>query len=305
MNSVSLGDKSLPLRDHPEALSVLQTLQLFAESECSDPRDRVYALKDLTVRGASIPVDYNQDVRGTYIALVKSVIFNMAVQFELPDIHKAESNQLKGINMNESIRMLVLASCKKASRSEGFAMEAWVPDWRIENHFESRVHEETVDWCMQTSPFDGHLSSPMRLAEASNGYLYLGLKGDLFQRSLSDVGLTGSRRETWLKRLGKHFGPHWPAPALESDRIWLTSVEMVQRKSDTSFILDKWLVFMLRGTEAKSPYYNDRPVYRLHSCFTISKAYIEPYFSALQGDADAIRKSMATRISFGQEFYLE
>lgn len=84
--ATSLRDRHFsPYREisHPLAL---HNLYFYDKTECSDPRDYVFAIEHISRDRARIDVDYNKDVRGTYLGLVKSVALGITEAMEWPYI---------------------------------------------------------------------------------------------------------------------------------------------------------------------------------------------------------------------------
>ena len=155
-----------------------------------------------------------------------------------------------------------------------FAMEAWVPDWRLTRHFESISHQETVEYCLGELRLEKHHSS-FSLSITPSGYHYLGIAGiwmmapSLLHKASANVVLT-AEEDTGiqsLKILFRECNNHWPRPEHTTDRIWLPLVEAREQAWHQPTPLPALpLAFILRAGHTRSSFL-DKPVYRLHSCF--------------------------------------
>lgn len=83
-------------------LTVFQSLYVYDKSQCQDPRDLIFALRNLSHNGYKVQVDYNQDVRSTYLNLVLSVSLGIVDDYELPQrylagqvVHELPSHDLQ------------------------------------------------------------------------------------------------------------------------------------------------------------------------------------------------------------------
>ena len=97
----------------PKGQPLLTLLQLHSRAECSDPRDRVYALHNLSTDLADLKVDYTQDASGVF--------------------YRVATNYLESLNL--SVLLDCAASRKHFPRqepgqtSDGLVMPSWVPNW--------------------------------------------------------------------------------------------------------------------------------------------------------------------------------
>ena len=77
LESHDLIRRAKPLKSGGFDNNMLGILFNYDESECTDPRDCIFALRGLGKFAASIRVDYNRDVRETYLALAKSLALHI------------------------------------------------------------------------------------------------------------------------------------------------------------------------------------------------------------------------------------
>lgn len=95
--------------DTPRTL--LENLQLFAHAECSEPRDRIYALLSIStdVGQISIQPDYTENVEAIYYGHARQILKNQTSAFKL----------------------LVFAAMRRCSKGSTAGMPSWVPEWRL------------------------------------------------------------------------------------------------------------------------------------------------------------------------------
>ena len=126
-----LLDVANPLENAVVDQSIFQTLFVYDESQCEDPRDRVFALRNLCRHSYKIEVDYNRDVRDTYLNLVRRLVLGVidVDEFTTQFMGRETATQWRS-NDDEAIMMLAIASCKKkeGKYQSDYGMESWLPD---------------------------------------------------------------------------------------------------------------------------------------------------------------------------------
>jgi hypothetical protein len=322
----NLMNMAKPLQDTITKQSIFRTLYTYDESQCEDARDRVFAVKDLSTHGTLIRVDYNQDVRATYLNLVRAVVFrktetdDFAAQFL-----RGRPQNRSSLLDSEAFKMLALASCKKkdAIQNPGHEMESWYPDWTARTQFESSGHQQAVEIVVRDSI--GALSLSLvrgmhELIVARNGYYYYGTAG-LLVNADAEIGETPPpfvevesdyrlRLHSWGESIYHRSKTHCAGRGTELDRIWLTMFALFDREQ---IIRPMILAFVLRPGHSQ-PTFQDMPVYRVQSCFIVKAPPIAPSVSSSEWAGSARNMSQnsswrqlleSTRFLSWTEFCLE
>lgn len=102
--------------------SIIETLHIFEDAQCYDPRDRLYALLSMGWGPGKFSVDYTTSVEGVYTDFTSTLLRATSDDF-LPAI-------------------LASASCRRDERPR--RLPTWVPDWRIAARYASKTHQLTV-----------------------------------------------------------------------------------------------------------------------------------------------------------------
>lgn len=318
--SKDIMDRALPLNPITQWRDAFYLCYHYEATECSDPRDLVYAILHLCSDGHKVEVDYNQDVRDTYLNFVKRLAFGITAEMDLElSLYRAETQRPSvGVPDKQIIRMLALASCRKDQPFQS-RMEKWVPDWRITPTYESLSHQLAVQTCVsvRTPDKSGQISCVIKVAPS--GYHFLSVKGMLLN---SLRGLTSHEAASYdipstIQKLMANlfdglrstcridFGP--------TDRIWLA-----WEGPDSNSLDDRdhlVIAFALRNGELHTVF-DRRPVYYLYACFsfylTRSGGYEYTYdytmWSILSGENYGLPLMPILSIygiSTDQEFYLE
>jgi hypothetical protein len=105
--------------------SIVETLHIFEDAKCYDPRDRLYALLSMGWGPGKLDVDYTASVEDVYTHFASTLLRATSDDF-LPAI-------------------LASASCRHEETPETPRnLPSWVPDWRIASHYASKTHQLTV-----------------------------------------------------------------------------------------------------------------------------------------------------------------
>lgn len=272
---------AIPLQPPHTSDNIFQALHRYDKSQCQDDRDRVFALKGLTKD--FIPVDYNQDIRDTYLTLARRVAFRIpdgddfARQFL--SIHSREQQQP---SVFQAFRMLALASCKKPENRSEFSMESWLPDCSVLTKFESKGHQRAVEVSLRdytTAECDLLCDIHLELVLANNGYCFYATEGIVMDAkascaSTAPVGYHNDEQmdpglSSWLNSMLELIISHCREESAESDRLWLTMATWSPKnKSD-----HRMLAFFLRPGERHTSF-QDMPVYRLVSCLMVEELFL-------------------------------
>lgn len=271
----SLLDAAKPLQKRDIRCSIVHTLYAYDESECEDPRDRIFALRNLSIHANRIRVDYNRDVRDTYLDLARAVVFGI-IDVDDFAIHfsRGQAPMQWVRDEGEALAMFAMASCKKrAGQRADAGIEAWVPDWSSKTNYDSPEHRWAVKRCVMDSrkPFAGNETS---LLVSRNGYHYckiVGLVMDVHgQLGGNLMPATESQHHyanlnEWVKSTYELALSYFPNSAHTSFRMWLP----MQLFRD-----GKTVVFTLHPGQAQQTFQNF-PIYRLESCFTADAPSVE------------------------------
>jgi hypothetical protein len=105
--------------------SIIETLHIFEEAKCYDPRDRLYALLSMGWGPGKFDVDYTASVENVYTNFASTLLRATSDDF-LPAI-------------------LASASCRRGARPAApRRLPSWVPDWQVAAHYASKTHQITV-----------------------------------------------------------------------------------------------------------------------------------------------------------------
>ncbi|KAM0705727.1 hypothetical protein Q7P35_007087 [Cladosporium inversicolor] len=105
--------------------SIIETLHIFEDAKCYDPRDRLYALLSMGWGPGKFSVDYTASVEDVYTDFASTLLRATSDDF-LPAV-------------------LASASCRHEERPTApQKLPSWVPNWRIVAHYASRTHQITV-----------------------------------------------------------------------------------------------------------------------------------------------------------------
>lgn len=99
----SLEDVAKPLSAKLSNRTLLQNLFRYGDTQCSEPRDHIYALLGISNDISWLTTDYNQDVESLYTAVAEYYV-----------------------KTGSQVAVLTLATVKRASKG----LPSWVPDWR-------------------------------------------------------------------------------------------------------------------------------------------------------------------------------
>ena len=281
----SLLQAANPIRcpDRKFVESIFRLLYVYDQSQCEDPRDRIFALKALSRHRYTIQVDYDQDIRETYLNIVESVVFgnvdfdDFSVQFL-----GMEKPTLSPLQKNEAIAMLALSSCKKRKRAEKrrMGMELWLPDWTAETCFDSEHHRKTIEMCtsqIDSTFMDNTFAFSPLLLTSRNGHSYFGVDGIIVKQhpGVHEDAVLPHEHEPilqdslskWARDMyeaGKPLAEHYNA---RSDRMWLPLATYVNRSEDPPS--QKTVAFILRpSVRAQNPF-GERALYTLEACTTV------------------------------------
>lgn len=109
--------------------SIIETLHIFEDAQCYDPRDRLFALLSMGWGPGKFDVDY--------IASVEEVYNRFACTL----LHATSDDFLPAV--------LASASCRRAKGpSSASNLPSWVPDWRNTARYKSSAHRATVERCI-------------------------------------------------------------------------------------------------------------------------------------------------------------
>jgi hypothetical protein len=275
-----------PLQMPRLSRTIFQTLYTFDNSQCEDARDRVFALKELSGDGNLIQVDYNQDVRNTYLNVARRIVFGVidvddfATQFfrSGPQISQRVSIP-DAANIPDALTLLALASCKKPIIDDKLElhMESWLPDWRIPTEFESIQHEWAVEMCLRDDEESKDILLTVtkhELVNDRNGYNYYATEGIIVanhprsRSTASRVGLYDSEQldfdtklQCWAESVQKRLESHCQDQGTNEDLVWLTLAAWPSKGRRDH----RMLAFIIRPSQRRSTFQN-MPVYRLVSC---------------------------------------
>lgn len=105
--------------------SIVETLHIFEDAKCYDPRDRLYALLSMGWGPGKFSVDYTASVEDVYTNFASTLL-----RAEIDDFLPA---------------ILASASCRRDERPAVLRkLPSWVPDWRIAARYASKTHQITV-----------------------------------------------------------------------------------------------------------------------------------------------------------------
>jgi hypothetical protein len=106
--------------------SIVETLHIFEDAKCYDPRDRLYALLSMGWGPGKLDVDYTASIEDVYTNFASTLLRATSDDF-LPAI-------------------LASASCRHAGRPGApRCLPSWVPDWRTASYYASKTHRLTVE----------------------------------------------------------------------------------------------------------------------------------------------------------------
>lgn len=292
---------SRPIASRATADGGLSALFYYDQSECSNPRDYIYALLSefsLSER-ARMEVDYEQDVRTTYLNLVKSTALHSPAQADEHDTYEPI------YRYEPLIVYLAVASCKKSASSQS-SMEAWVPDWRLETRFETDIHRATVKDVVNESlqPSWG-FRIDIELRVDNNEHHYLEISGMLLKPYYGEPEFNLDRLKIYqcMRAARDASRADRELQIQPMDRIWLTGHEWYGEAGS----LDGWnkaaksLAFLLRR-HPSIPLFREKPVYIVHSCFPFK---IEKDLHNAQSESPELKEDLTKRgILLDAEFYL-
>ena len=289
MKAYGLLSPANPLQKPRIDQSIFETLLVYDVAQCEDPRDRIFAVRSLSRHAYKIKVDYNRDVRETYLNLVRSVVLGIT---EVDDFSMqflgGEERQTWDQDSVEAIKMLAIGSCKKraATHQSEAGMETWLPDWTADTCFNTRHHREAVEMCVFSNHGieSGHTGFEQRLMASRSGYCYLGVEGILVDQyhsssqemTLPDdddhdtLGIVDSNDSlaSWAKdmyKVAKVLAKH---PNTQSHRIWLCMAIYKDKTMNDGPRFRKTLAFILRPSERSQTIFDERPIYSLQTCLT-------------------------------------
>lgn len=258
--------------------SIFQTLFVFDGSLCEDPRDRVFAIKDLSYHHDRVEVNYNRDIRDVYLDLARRVVFGRIENDELSaGTHRV---QIWLRDPEQAVVLLAISTCKKRSADDAsaFNMESWLPDWTVETHFDSMQHRHAVEMCVfgKANRTRMELDFVPDSAVSRNGYCYFSTTGVLVKQHLATrdedylhnewaPGLSASLL-SWAKDMYKVAEVLAANPNTQNDRIWLPMAIYTDDKDVEGPRYKKTLALILRLIPEE---YLDRPVYTLQTCMIL------------------------------------
>lgn len=251
-----------------ERSTLLQTLFAYRDSECSNPLDRVYALRGIASDGPYVRIGYSRSVREAYLQAALAVIF------QNPGLVRFRDEGARTLLLPsppcpvEMLRLFALATCFKTNllQTDGAGHEAWMPDWRTSAAFASHEHESTV-----RSILLGHACVPKSLEEdnhlpdaaviIASGHWYFRAPGRaLFRAALAQDSLWATITSTTGFTKIVELRVSTDAAA---DTFWLPA-----KPSETELSHNTVVAFPLRlGTTRTA--HDGHPVYRLHQCFEL------------------------------------
>ena len=130
---------------------IMLNAHFYQRAECTDPRDRIYALLGLSQPSSCITADYTMSVRQVYEAVARKYV------------------------KNNSFAKVLANSCFRNSDDHQKKCEwpSWVPDWRIPVTFESKVEHDVFDFLQHSSQNGKYkqMISPESVAIEANGDL--------------------------------------------------------------------------------------------------------------------------------------
>ena len=272
-----LLDIANPLSNPTVDQSIFQTLYIYDKSQCEDPRDRVFAVRSLSRHSYMIPVDYNRDVRDTYLNLVRGVVLwivdvgDFTTQFM-----GSNTNTLWGWDRNEAILMFAMASCKKKETTDqsDYAMESWLPDWTVKTQYDSVEHRQAVEFCFPQGPLNVKTrpdSFKQRLIESRNGYTYFVISSyladprtwpreDIMRSAIEQIDDHESLK-SWVESMYSIAKSYCVRPGAELNRIWLPMTTHHAGKVHSTA-----MAFFIRPSRRQSTI-RDIPVYQLQRVF--------------------------------------
>jgi hypothetical protein len=229
-------------------------------------------VRNLSYHSHKIKVDYNLDVRDTYLNLARSVAFGIVDIDGFSSLFVgSDANTSWDPDYKEAYIMFCIASCKKKENVENsdWEMESWLPDWTVKTRFDSTQHRQAVELCVRESlTFENTPEYRHELIVTRTGYSYLAIEGTVVDPWLwssnemmhfehSDVYLRESLRP-WVEEVFDVVTSHRQSQGAELDLIW--------------FPMSIWtfsVAFILRPIQNHRTF-RQMPVYRLQSCVLIS-----------------------------------
>lgn len=268
LDEAKLRHRAPPLQPYESDRTLLEVCWRFAESHCTDGRDRIFALRHTSREGPRIDVDYSLSVRDVYLQVMLDTVF-------APD--ENQSTRLAGDVSPPSmprgfaiLQMLAVASCqpRPPGLDQKFEVEAWMPDWRRRSYFKSDDHHRAVEFCFSPALQEGHhfreaWSLPYALEFTETGYGYLSVRGKLLHcrgAKISDPRSRSVRQHSALERVFRARLPPGFMLQSSSDCVWVPYVK--HRSLMVGFVLRS------RSNE-KHAYHRGKPVYFVYSCFVI------------------------------------
>ena len=272
LSTYNMWDRATPIRCPPSESNLILNLYFYDKMECSDPRDRVFAIVNLSADGSLVSINYNQDVRDTYLSFVKALVFNESEENTIMRDFSHGQDSLSISPTSKIYQMLALASCKKNLTVE-LPLEAWVPDWRVETQFESEIHRDAVEslvlprWSNSNL---NHIPVQGRIDMDRDGYNYLYMVGTVLKLDAAaestriTVDSEASENMKAFQILAAECDRYWPKPRDKSGCLWLPDIKL-----GTSIQFLRGLpVFGLKAG-IRSSTFQGISVYRLHSCFML------------------------------------
>lgn len=326
IRSHDLVARAGPMWLRTKPLSLLQALFIYRDSECSEPLDRIYALRNIASDGSRLPVNYDLGVRDVYKDLAWAVAAEAEHEVDdrgdsnacsirtrqftseaLPSPASRRFSPFANVRPIEMLRLLALATCFKspATRSRDATLESWVPDWREKAVFDSIHHREAVETCVANDCIlDDRLNSrdlPDGVIVTESGLTLLHVPG-------GTLCLPAVMHDTTLELRNELEGSvrlcvHTEFPTVGEDSlIWLPWLGPLNRTPLAS-LLARGVGFVV-CPGLKHSVYEGRPVYRLHSCFLLKKALRVAHFN-LWIAADVAPPVLSGSGVLEHDFYLE
>lgn len=274
---------ALPFRISEAGGALLEACRQFDACECSDPRDRVFALKYMCDKEEDVDVDYSLGVRDVYLQMIQRTVVSPSPRLRRYD---RPSLRVEDLKCHRILRMLAISSCKqrRAALKGKPEIESWIPDWRAATTYTSSQHKvavtELTSRHLEDIIFARDESWPQSLARASTftaaGYCYLRLRGRLLRRSRQDSTKLLQNRSNARERPGNFtLALLQELPKSHGDRDCVLLFSRERPRLAVGFVLRRGVTQTRIGT---------LPVYRLYSCLVFRERNMVRFWGELAGE---------------------